>query len=148
MRFFKNLSVGRKLAASAAATILLLIGLVGMVLVQLHRADGQLEAERRAVAARAASRLAALEEDFASAARPDAELLEAALADLEALLDRALLASLPPDTVEAARSEAAAQLKPYRSRMERATYEQTLESLLSKTLRDGRRLPRLSLFHL
>ena len=97
---------------------------------------------------RAASRLAALEEDFASAARPDAELLEAALADLEALLDRALLASLPPESIEAARSEAAAQLKPYRSRMERATYEQTLENLVSKSLREGRALPRLSLFHL
>ena len=97
---------------------------------------------------RAASRLAALEEDFAAAARPDAELLEAALADLEALLDRALLASLPAETVEAARSEAAAQLKPYRSRMERATYEQTLENLVTKSLREGRGLPRLSLFHL
>jgi hypothetical protein len=97
---------------------------------------------------RAASRLAALEEDFNAAARPDAELLEAALADLEALLDRALLATLPPEAVEAARADAAAQLKPYRSRMERATYEQTLENLVSKSLREGCALPRLSLFHL
>jgi len=97
---------------------------------------------------RAASRLAELEEDFQRAASPNAQLLEGSLTDLEALLDRALRASLPPDAVEAARADAAAQLKPYRSRMERATYEQTLESLLSKTLRDGQRLPRLSLFHL
>ncbi len=97
---------------------------------------------------RASSRLGELEEDFRNAARPDAQLLEASLADLEALLDRALRASLPSDAVESARAEAAAQLKPYRSRMERATYEQTLEGLLSKTLRDGQRLPRLSLFHL
>ena len=97
---------------------------------------------------RAASRLAELEEDFRNAARPDAQLLEASLADLEALLDRALRASLPPDSVEAARAAAAAQLKPYRSRMERATYEQTLGNLVAKGLREGKGLPRLSLFHL
>jgi hypothetical protein len=32
--------------------------------------------------------------------------------------------------------------------MERATYEQTLDSLLAKLLREDRNLPRLSLFYL
>lgn len=98
--------------------------------------------------ARAAARLSELEKDFATAARPDAEQLEGALNDLENLLDRALRASLAPAALEARRAEAAAQLEPYRKRMERATYEQTLDSLLAKLLREQRGLPRLSLFYL
>jgi len=98
--------------------------------------------------ARASARLSELERDFGAAARPDAEQLEGALNDLENLLDRALRASLAPATLEARRAEAAAQLEPYRKRMERATYEQTLDSLLAKLLREDCGLPRLSLFYL
>jgi len=47
-----------------------------------------------------------------------------------------------------ARREAEEQLQPYRSRMERAVFEQTLENLLLKRLRDAHGLPRLSLFYL
>ena len=97
---------------------------------------------------RAAARLSELEKDFAAAARPDAEQLEGALNDLENLLDRALRAELAPARLEARRAEAAAQLEPYRKRMERATYEQTLDSLLAKLLREEANLPRLSLFYL
>jgi hypothetical protein len=118
----------------------------------LERACAQ-QAERGAgelaeALARAAARLSALEKDFNAAARPDAELLEGSLGDLENLLDRALRAALPPARVEARRAEAAAQLEPYRKRMERATYEQTLDNLLAKLLREDCGLPRLSLFYL
>jgi hypothetical protein len=97
---------------------------------------------------RAASRLEELQADFERAPRPDAEALESALTDIEALLDRALLESLSPDALEEARDAAAEQLKPYRARMERATYEQTLENLLAKALRERACVPRLSLFYL
>ena len=98
--------------------------------------------------ARASVRLTELAADFDRAARPDAELLESSLADLEALLDRALRASLPAEALEAARASSAEQLKPYRARMERATYEQTLDNLLAKSLREASGVPRLSLFYL
>jgi hypothetical protein len=98
--------------------------------------------------ARAAARLSELEKDFASAARPDAEQLEGALNDLENLLDRAVRAELAPAQLDARRAAASAQLEPYRKRMERATYEQTLDSLLAKLLREDCGLPRLSLFYL
>jgi hypothetical protein len=98
--------------------------------------------------ARAAARLEELAADFGRAARPDAELLEASLTDLEALLDRALRASLPADALEERRAEAEAQLRKYRGRMERATYEQTLDNLLAKALREEAGVPRLSLFYL
>lgn len=98
--------------------------------------------------ARAATRLEELASDFDRAARPDAELLESSLADLESLLDRALRASLPTDVLEEKRAEAEGQLRQYRSRMERNTYEQTLDNLLAKALRESAGVPRLSLFYL
>jgi hypothetical protein len=98
--------------------------------------------------ARAAARLAELEADFARAARPDAQGLEDSLTDLEALLDRALRAPLPAEALAAKRARAAEQLEPYRARMERATYEQTLDNLLAKALREEYGVPRLSLFYL
>jgi DNA repair exonuclease SbcCD ATPase subunit len=98
--------------------------------------------------ARASSRLEELAADFDSAARPDAEKLENSLTDLEALIDRALRGSLPADAIEEKRAEAEEQLRPYRARMERATYEQTLDNLLAKALRESAGVPRLSLFYL
>ena len=97
---------------------------------------------------RAASRLEELASDFERSTQPNAEALETSLADIEALLDRALRGSLSEEALEDARADAAEQLKPYRARMERATYEQTLENLLAKALRERERVPRLSLFYL
>ena len=98
--------------------------------------------------ARASARMGELAEDFGRAARPDAELLESSLTDLESLLDRALRTTLSEAEVEAARASAAEQLRPYKARMERATYEQTLDNLLAKSLREAAGVPRLSLFYL
>jgi hypothetical protein len=97
---------------------------------------------------RAASHLQGLEEDFVRAARPNAERLEDSLTRLEGLIDEALLSSVAPVELTLARAETEAQLQPYRNRMERATYEQTLDNLLLKRLRDQYKLPRLSLFYL
>jgi hypothetical protein len=98
--------------------------------------------------ARAATRLSELASDFERGARPDAELLESSLGDLEGLIDRALRASLRPDALAEMRAAAGEQLRPYRARMERATYEQTLDNLLAKSLREAAGVPRLSLFYL
>jgi hypothetical protein len=97
---------------------------------------------------RAVSRLKELEVDFEKAARPDAEKLEGSLTQLEKLLDEALRTSLSARELAAARAAAEAQLQPYRERMERSVYEQTLDNLLQKRLRDTQHLPRLSLFYL
>jgi signal transduction histidine kinase len=97
---------------------------------------------------RAAARLKELEEDFANAARPDAERLEESLTSLEKMLDESLRQTIPQEALAVARSESEEQLQPYRSRMERAVFEQTLDNLLLKRLRDAHGLPRLSLFYL
>jgi chromosome segregation ATPase len=104
--------------------------------------------ELREALARAGARLAELENDFARSARPRAEQLEAALTDLESLLDRAIRAHLPAAHVAARRAQAEEQLRAYRTRMERATYEQTRDNLLAKLLREDGGVPRLSLFYL
>ncbi len=98
--------------------------------------------------ARAVSRLKELETDFAQSARPDAEKLEASLTSLEELIDKALPASLAHADFAAAQSETETQLRPYRSRMEEATYKQTFDNLLLKRLREQQHVPRLSLFYL
>lgn len=97
---------------------------------------------------RAASRLSELEKDFAASVRPNAEQLENSLSDLENLLDRALRASLPAEVLEEKREQAEEQLSAYRKRMERSAYEQTLDNLLARLLREECRVPRLSLFYL
>lgn len=113
-----------------------------------RRAAGPGEDAVTEALARASARLGELTEDFNRATRPDAELLENSLTDLESLLERALHSSLPAAEVEAARASAAEQLRPYKARMERATYEQTLDNLLAKSLREANGVPRLSLFYL
>jgi hypothetical protein len=50
--------------------------------------------------------------------------------------------------LEEKREQAEEQLSAYRKRMERAAYEQTLENLLARLLREESRVPRLSLFYL
>jgi hypothetical protein len=98
--------------------------------------------------ARAAAHLEQLEKDFARARRPQAQQLETSLAGLEKMLNEALHASIEAKELAAAREATTAQLQPYKSRMERATYEQTFDNLLLKRLRDQYELPRLSLFYL
>ncbi|MCA1616579.1 MAG: hypothetical protein LC800_21295 [Acidobacteria bacterium] len=98
--------------------------------------------------ARAVARLEELERDFVTAARPDAERLEAALSDLEAMLDRAVRACVAPERLAARRAEAETQLQPYRARMTGEVYQQTLDNLLAKHLREDAGVPRLSLFYL
>jgi len=94
------------------------------------------------------NRLDELEKDWTNGGRPDAERLEAALTDLENLLERQLIQDLAPEDLEERRRRAAEQLKPYRARMDADTYEQTRERLMLKELFGERNLPRLSLFHL
>lgn len=97
---------------------------------------------------RAAAHLERLEKDFAQARRPQAEQLETSLTNLEKLLNEALRSNVKAEELAAARTATEASLQPYRSRMERATYEQTFDNLLLKRLRDEYELPRLSLFYL
>jgi len=92
--------------------------------------------------------LEALETDFATVAIPDARQLEISLTGLERMLSDSLLSAVSQEQLAAAQAEIKEQLRPYRSHMEKAVYEQTSTSLLMKRLREDFGLPRLSLFYL
>ena len=89
-----------------------------------------------------------LRKDFAEATQPDARQLEISLTGLERTLSDALLRVVPQEEMAAAKKETKEQLRPYRSNMDKAVYEQTFSNLLLKRLREDFRLPRLSLFYL
>ncbi len=97
---------------------------------------------------RVANLLEALESDFKGASRPDAQKLEVSLTGLERILSETLLAAVSVADRDAALGEVKTQLRPYLSHMEKAAYEQTLENLLLKRLREQFGIPRLSLFYL
>ena len=89
-----------------------------------------------------------LQQDFAVAARPDARQLEVSLTGLERTLSDALVRVVSQEEMAGAQKEVREQLRPYRSHMDKAAYEQTFTNLLLKRLRDQYGLPRLSLFYL
>jgi hypothetical protein len=89
-----------------------------------------------------------LERDFADANRPDAKKLEISLTGLERMLSNALLAVVSAERMSEAQREVQEQLRPYRTHMEKGAYEQTLNNLLLKRLREHFAVPRLSLFYL
>lgn len=92
--------------------------------------------------------LEALENDFAAVAVPDARQLEISLTGLERMLSDSLLSAVSQEQLSAAQAEIKEQLRPYRSHMEKAVYEQTSTNLLMKRLREDFGLSRLSLFYL
>jgi hypothetical protein len=97
---------------------------------------------------RAANLLAAIENDLETATVIDTRRLEDSLTGLERMLNEALLSVTSTSDLETAKSELNTQLKPYRTQMETAVYNQTLEHLLLKRLREQAGVPRLSLFYL
>jgi len=97
---------------------------------------------------RAASLLVAIENDLDTGASMDTRRLEDSLTGLERMLNEALLSVTSTSDLQTAKSELKKQLSPYRSQMEPAVYNQTLENLLLKRLREQAGVPRLSLFYL
>jgi hypothetical protein len=93
---------------------------------------------------RACSRLS----EIASNLNGDHELLDGSLSDVEHLLDEALLKSSNRETYKAIEKEVIAQLRPYKSTMDKPAYESTLRLMLLKRLREELGIPRLSLFYL
>ena len=97
---------------------------------------------------RAIGLLDAIKEDFESGHTTDTRKLEDSLTGLERMLNQALLSAVSTTELDTAKKELQAQLKPYRSHMEKSVYNQTVENLLLKRLREQFGIPRLSLFYL
>jgi len=96
---------------------------------------------------RAIDRLTELEHDLAGGGVLNARRLEDSLTSVERMLNDALLSN-PRAEVETVTAELKAELKSYRSQMDKPAYEQMLANLLMKRLRDKMGIPRLSLFYL
>jgi hypothetical protein len=97
---------------------------------------------------RATARLEELEHDYAAAVQPDARKLEDSLTGVERMLSDALRATVSGNQLDEIREEVKTQLRSYRAQMDAPAYEQTMDNLLLKRLRDQFGVPRLSLFYL
>ena len=78
----------------------------------------------------------------------DAETLEAALSDLEQMIDTALLETADKTFLESIRAETEKQMAQYRGKMEKEVFDRTFDLMLLKHLREAAEVPRLSLFYL
>ncbi len=97
--------------------------------------------------ARAAGLLQEIRNDVSANAALDTRRLEDSLTGLERMLNDAMLLVIPATELDALKSGIKDQLKPYRSQMETAVYNQTFDNLLLKRLREQFAVPRLSLFY-
>lgn len=97
---------------------------------------------------RSARLLQELIDDFSESVTPDTRRLEDSLSGLERMLSDALKAIISQEQLESFRGEIVEQLRPYRAHMNKAVYQQTLDNLLLKRLREQFAVPRLSLFYL
>ncbi len=97
---------------------------------------------------RAASILDELTKDFASSAAPDTRRLEDSLTGLERMLNDTLDSVVSPADRKSIEAEIVAQLRPYKTHMDKTMYQRTLDNLMVKRLREQFAVPRLSLFYL
>ena len=104
--------------------------------------DDFTEALRRAVAL-----LVEIEKDFTTGTTLDTRKLEDSLTGLERMLNDSMLSVVTATTLAELKGAVKDQLKPYRSYMEAAIYNQTFDNLLLKRLREHFAVPRLSLFY-
>lgn len=93
---------------------------------------------------RAASRLKQLHDNLGD----NLEHVDKSLSDIEHFLDEAMLTNSDKMHLKKLKGEVAAQLKPYKSGMEKESFEKTFELMLLKRLREDYGIPRLTLFYL
>ncbi|HKO60427.1 MAG TPA: hypothetical protein VJV03_04650 [Pyrinomonadaceae bacterium] len=128
------------------------------ILEHLHRGHAALRSAREKqtssslnefaeVLDRAVARMEELTEEFSST-NLDARKLEQSLSGVERMLSDVMTKAIDADKVAALKAETKEQLRPYRKQMETTVYQQTLENLFLKRLREQYGVPRLSLFYL
>jgi hypothetical protein len=96
---------------------------------------------------RAGALLGDIEKDFVTSATLDTRKLEDSLTGLERLLNDSMLSVASSSTLDELKKSVKDQLKPYKTQMDAAVYNQTFDNLLLKRLREQFSVPRLSLFY-
>ena len=96
---------------------------------------------------RAVARVDELAQEFSST-NLDARKLEQSLGGIERMLSDVMTKAIDADKLAALKDETIEQLRPYRKQMDASVYQQTLDNLFLKRLREQYGVPRLSLFYL
>ena len=78
----------------------------------------------------------------------DLEYIDQTLYDIESFLDRAMLTNTETEHLKKLKKEVTAQLKLYKSAMDKDAYKNTFDLMLLKCLREDLGVPRLGLFYL
>jgi hypothetical protein len=97
---------------------------------------------------RAVKLLTQLEQDLAPPALVDSQKLETSLTGIERMLSDSVRSIADVEELAKIEKEEKQQLKPHRKHIEAAAYQQMVDNLLLKRLREQYGLPRLSLFYL
>jgi hypothetical protein len=97
---------------------------------------------------RVRERLSSIESDLPAGKTPPLDSLERDLGILDEILVTALREEVPPERVEEWESEAKKELKVYRKRLPRETYQKILENHMKTRVRQLFGIGELSLFHL
>ena len=97
---------------------------------------------------RAVKLLTQLEQDLTQSALVDSQKLETSLTGVERMLSDSVRSIADVEELAKIEREVKEQFKPYRKHMEAAAYQQTVDNMILKGLREQYGLPRLSLFYL
>ena len=119
-------------------------GRAALLLAREHHASAD---EFSEVLDRAVARVDELSQEF-TATNLDARKLEQSLGGIERMLSDVMTNTIDSDKLAALREETKEQLRPYRKQMDASVYQQTLDNLFLKRLREQYGVPRLSLFYL
>ena len=114
------------------------------ILAAISVLKGLSDANLREDADRACTRLNELKDNLSE----NFEIVDKSLSDIENFLDQALLTKSDPVHLSNQEKEITAQLKGYKSAMDKDVYKKTFDLMLLKRLREDAGIPRLSLFYL
>jgi hypothetical protein len=125
----------------------------------LARSDGELKAaaalastagrdEIENAIERARARLIEIAREVEISTQVNAEAIEHDLDAIDRMILQAAIKACGEGGLEGIRHEAETQLQPYRKKMDKAIYQQTVQNFVSRRLRETNNVPRLSLFYL
>jgi hypothetical protein len=97
---------------------------------------------------RARARLSEIAKEVEISTQVNAEAIEHDLDAIDRMVLQAALKTCGEEVIENIRREAEIQLQPYRKKMDKAIYQQTVQNFVSRRLRETNNVPRLSLFYL
>jgi hypothetical protein len=114
----------------------------------IHSAIAELEANTMDALQEELSRAVARLRELSANLTNNPERVDSTLADVEKLLERAMLTNWDKPHLKMLEKEVAGQLRGYKAEMEAEAYKSTFNLMLVKRLREEAGIPRLGLFYL